>query len=88
MIDFKKMFTQAVYNLAPMAVKYVEDNYTGQASVDKKEFAIAFIVNKLPIPFYLIPFKGLIVKAIDSVVDEAIEAALRIVKKRTKLIDG
>jgi hypothetical protein len=80
MLNFKEMFKDAINLIAPMAVKYVEDNYTGIKGDQKKQIAVAFVLSKLPIPFPLSLMKGLIVKSLTEVIDNAIELALRKLK--------
>lgn len=69
----KRLFTELLKSSAFNAVSAAEsalDTSSGQA---KKEFAIAFLVNSLPIPALLKPFVS---SCLSNAIDEAIESAV------------
>lgn len=78
----KSLASKVVPILAGEAVEFVEKNLQGTASVAKKQAAMDFVLNKLPIPLVLKPFQSLIEAQLMNVVDQAIEQALVVLKSK------
>ena len=65
---------ETIKNLALDAVLLAEKEFVqSRAGQEKKEYAVNLVIDMLPIPFFLKPFKGLMVKYLLKIIDEAIE---------------
>lgn len=76
----KNIFKKTIEILAQKAVEYTEEAFGSGTGKQKKQIAIAFIIDKLPIP---IPFKTIAAQILMELIDESIEMALDNLKAKT-----
>ena len=73
-----------IRELAKKAVVHAERTLGDAAGQKKKEMAVKFIVEKIPVPDVL---KSLIAVVFSSFIDEAIELAVEYMKKRGNIYE-
>ncbi len=78
---FEKL-KETILDAAQEAVEYAEKFYGSSEGKLKKEQAINFIVDKIKFPPFLSLLKPLAVKLLSAFIDEAVEAAVTLMKAK------
>jgi hypothetical protein len=78
----KSLESEVISVLASEAVNQIEGQLLGKSGQVKKQAAIEFIIDKIKLPFYLAPFKSLIVSQLSGVIDQGIESAVTALKAK------
>ena len=68
-----KKYENQIYELADRAVKEAEIFLGSGKGQEKKQMAVDFVLRYLPLPSYLVFLKPLINRALDRLIDKAIE---------------
>ena len=68
-----KKYEKQIYELADRAVKEAEIFLGSGKGKEKKQMAVDFVLRFLPLPPYLVFLRPLIAKALNGLIDKAVE---------------
>lgn len=79
--NLQAQMSDLIKDKAKEAVKLAETELTGEKGESKKDFAVTYVIAALPIPLILKPVAKYLV---GELVEEAIEASLKLLKEKIK----
>lgn len=84
----KKLESITIASLAKDAATFAEKELVG-ATVDAKEqVALNYLLSKIPVPLYLVPFKAVIIGQLEDVINNAISEAISALQKEATPVDS
>lgn len=84
---FKKIMQKikdSVWEKAPEAIQYAADYYFSSTGQERKDKAIAFVLDRIPLPWFLKPLKSLIADALEDFADKVIQSVYDEIKDKIK----